>query len=347
MSVKSHAAGPMSGDDGRIVQLGEYEYRWEELVLETSPSDGWAHHGVAVLGDGGIVVCAPDQAVLIILDSSGRERSRAEIDLVEMHGIRATSTVRGEPLLWVADNGHRFLPGRPCYVASVRPGRVVALGLDGKVRRELVPPALEVYEHALWSPCAAAVDEEVYGGSGDIWVADGYGKSLLHRFSAAGQLMATLDGSESGTPFNTPHDVIIDRRRAEPELYVADRGNRRLVVFDLEGRFRRQIGSGELTSPSGLATSGDLLFVSELYGRLATFDLSDGVVGVLGTHDDHERPGWPNDLDDTGNLVPVRGLAQDAFNSPHGLATDTRGAIYVSEWLIGGRLVRLTPQRKP
>ena len=34
---------------------------------------------------------------------------------------------------------------------------------------------------------------------------------------------------------------------------MADRDNRRLVVFDLEGRYRRVVGAGELTSPSGLA----------------------------------------------------------------------------------------------
>jgi hypothetical protein len=31
------------------------------------------------------------------------------------------------------------------------------------------------------------------------------------------------------------------------------------------------------------------------------------------------------------------------FNSPHGIATDCDGAIYVSEWLVGGRLVKLDP----
>jgi hypothetical protein len=189
-----------------------------------------------------------------------------------------------------------------------------------------------------------AVDEEVKGGSGDIWVADGYGQSLLHRFAASGEWLATIDGSESGTEFRTPHDVIIDRRRSEPELYVADRANRRLVVLDLEGGFLRVVGEGELTSPSGLASSGDLLFVSELYGRLMAFDLSDELVDILGAEGDHERPGWPNDLDHDGNLVRAHGLERQGFNSPHGLATDARGTIYVSEWLIGGRLTRLSPQ---
>ena len=242
------------------VQFGGQIYLLEEIVLGGSANDGWAHHGVAVLQDGRIVACAPDQAALLVLDSSGRERSRCETDLTEMHGIRATGTP-GESVLWVADNGHRFLPGRPAYVASVRPGRVVALALDGKVLAELMAPPLDAYRESAWSPCAVAVDEEVEGGSGDIWVADGYGASLLHRFSKTGEWLATIDGSDSGTPFGTPHDVIIDRRRAEPELCVADRDNKRLVVLDLEGQFRRVVGDGALTSPNGRSFA-ELLAIS-------------------------------------------------------------------------------------
>ena len=322
------------------VKLGGHRYRLEEIELDGSASEGWAHHGVAVLGDGRIVACAPDQAALLVLDSSGRELSRIETDLVEMHGIRATSTALGETVLWIADNGHRFLPGRPSYVASVRPGRVVAMGLDGTLLAELVPPPLEVYRDSAWSPCAVAVDEQAKGGSGDIWVADGYGASLLHRYSAAGEWLAAIDGSDSGTRLGTPHDVIVDRRRGAPELCVADRDNRRLVVFDLEGRYRRVVGAGELTSPSGLAVSGELLVVSELYGSLAVFDLSDAVVGTLGRQGDQDRPGWPNQLDASGSVVRAD-LSNNVFNSPHGITADGEGAIYVSEWLIGGRLVRL------
>ena len=307
-----------------------------------STEQGWAHHGVAVLEDGSIVAAAPDRARLVRLDDSGRELGRIDVELLEMHGIRAVSDLRVERL-WLADNGHKFVPGRPSYGEVHRPGRIVAVELDGSLHQEIVTPELAAYERSPWHPCAVAVDDEAIGGSGDIWVADGYGKSLLHRFSAAGTWLATFDGSETGTRFDTPHDVVIDRRRATPELYVADRGNKRVVVLDLEGRFLRLVGAGALTSPSGLATSGELLFIAELHGRLAVLDGTDTVVGYLGTTGGQERQGWPNALDERGNTTRVPNLGPGTFNSPHGLATDAKGAVYVSEWLIGGRLVRLAP----
>ncbi len=324
------------------VFLGEHEYRWEELELTEAPDEGWAHHGVAVLEDGSIVAVAPDRACLVRLDGSGRELSRIDLELLEMHGIRVSSDAHGERL-WVADNGHKFVPGRPNYGEVNRPGRVVAVGLDGSVHEEITTPELAAYERSPWQPCAVAVDDESLGGTGDVWVADGYGQSLLHRFSATGTWLATFDGSETGTKFDTPHDVVIDRRRATPELYVADRGNKRVVVLDLEGHFIRIVGAGALTSPSGLATSGELLFIAELHGRLAAFDGADNVIGYLGAMSEQQRQGWPNTVDEQGNMVRVPNLGPGVFNSPHGLATDDKGAIYVSEWLIGGRLVKLSP----
>ena len=322
--------------------LGEREYKWDELELAKAPDEGWAHHGVAVLEDGSIVAAAPDRACLVRLDGSGRELSRIDLELLEMHGITVSSDARVERL-WVADNGHKFVPGRPSYGEVTRPGRVVAVGLDGSVHQEITTPELEAYELSPWQPCAVAVDDESLGGTGDLWVADGYGQSLLHRFSAAGRWLATFDRSATGTKFDTPHDIVIDRRRATPELYVADRGNKRVVVLDLEGHFLRIVGAGALTSPSGLATSGELLFIAELHGRLAALDSTDTVVGYLGATSAQERQGWPNTVDELGNTVRVANPGPGIFNSPHGLATDSRGAVYVSEWLIGGRLVRLLP----
>ena len=331
----------MRTDDAPVL-VGGREYRWEQLELANASDEGWAHHGVAVLEDGSIVAAAPDRACLVRLDGSGREQSRIDLELLEMHGITVSSDGRAERV-WVADNGHKFVPGRPSYGEVTRPGRVVAIGLDGSVHQELVTPELDSYERSPWQPCAVAVDEESLGGTGDVWVADGYGQSLLHRFSAEGRWLATFDGSETGTRFDTPHDVVIDRRRAIPELYVADRGNKRVVVLDLEGHFLRIVGADALTSPSGLATSGELLFIAELHGRLATLDKTDTVVGYLGATSEHERQGWPNTVDELGNAVRVTDLGPGVFNSPHGLATDASGAVYISEWLIGGRLVRLLP----
>lgn len=323
--------------------VGEVAYRWEETTYCDVPSEGWAHHGVAVTGDGTVLFARPDQATLGLFDSQGRLCSQVETDLTEMHKMTVVADGEGEAI-WVADNGHRCLPSRPRYSDFVRDGRIVLIGLDdGDVRAEIPTPEHEAYELGAWSPCAVAVDEKRLGGSGDIWVADGYGKSLLHRFNADGALLTSLDGSESGRVFDTPHDVVIDRRHATPELYVADRANQRIVVYSLDGEYLREVGVGSLTSPSGLVTSGELLIVAELQGAIALFDGDDNLVERLGETIREKSEVWPNALDENGNTVRPTDVVAGRFNSPHGVATDDSGTIYVSEWLIGGRLVRLIP----
>jgi len=156
------------GRDRAPVLLGEREYRWEELELTEAPDQGWAHHGVAVLDDGSVVAAAPDRACLVRLDVSGRELSRMDLELVEMHGITVSSDARAERL-WVADNGHKFVPGQPGYGEVNRPGRVVAIELDGSMHQEIAAPDMAAYERDPWQPCAVAVDDEALGGTGDLW----------------------------------------------------------------------------------------------------------------------------------------------------------------------------------
>ena len=325
------------------VTIGSVVYRWEEIEFLDAPSDGWAHHGVGVLDDGTVLFARPDRATLALFDDEGRLRSELETGLTEMHKVTVVQDGDKEAI-WIADNGHKYMPHKPRYSDFVRQGRVVRIDLDdGTIHGEIFTPKHEAYERDSWSPCAVAVDEQRFGGSGEIWVADGYGKSLLHRFTRDGQLLATLDGSESGQVFNTPHDVVIDRRRATPELYVADRTNRRIAVFGLAGDYLRDVGAGILTSPSGMATSGDLLLVTELQGSMAVFDGDDELIGRLGGTHQPESQVWPNALDHFGNVVRPPNLLAGQFNSPHGVATDATGNVYVTEWLIGGRLVRLAP----
>ena len=55
------------------------------------------------------------------------------------------------------------------------------------------------------------------------------------------------------------------------------------------------------------------------------------------------RPGWPNGVDELQHPVRAPDLAHGRFNSPHGLAVDADGSLYVAEWLIGGRMIKLAP----
>ena len=114
------------------------------------------------------------------------------------------------------------------------------------------------------------------------------------------------------------------------------------TVYDLEGRFNRVFGLDFLSSPSGFVTHGDLMVVSELRARLAVLDKDDNLLCYLG---ENERvcsvDGWPNNRNANGELVPTNLLEPGKFNSPHGMAVDAQGNLYVAEWLIGGRFIKL------
>jgi hypothetical protein len=295
-----------------------------------------------VLPDGALITGHPDGGALALFSADGRFVQEIDTPLTGLHGITLVED-QGEERLWVADNGHKFAPAQPTYSDYVTPGRVVQMDLSGRVTMELTQPDSAAYENAHWSPCAVAVvppGDGGDGGDGSIWVADGYGQSLLHCFTNSGTHLYTLDGSESGTPFDTPHGLLIDRRKPVPELYVADRSNRRLVVYSVDGSFLRTISVAELTSPSALAIAGDMLVVAELFGAITALDIEDRSIGALGDESVTTRPGWPNRLDG-GTYAPH--LHAMSFNSPHGVTADANGNIFVAEWLVGGRLVQLEP----
>lgn len=325
-------------------------FRWAPGWGSDPASDrplGMAHHGIAATSDGRIVTFDAAEPIVQIRDAEGRLRDSWSAPVATGHGLCIAREGDTESL-WIADNGDSWVALPDQSYGSARPptsrieGSVVQLTLDGRELLRLATPDHPAYESASYCPTDVAVDETHLGGHGDIWVADGYGQSLVHHFDAAGRLLNTLTGEEGAGRFLGPHAVHIDRRGGAAEVYVADRENARIQVFSPGGSFLRVVGLGTLISPGGFAKLGDELIVSELDGRLAILGGDDTVVAVLGRGglEGRNRPGWPNTLDGTGATVrPV--LTDGVFNTPHGIATDGEGNVYVSEWVIGGRLVKL------
>ncbi|GAA5196138.1 peptidyl-alpha-hydroxyglycine alpha-amidating lyase family protein [Rugosimonospora acidiphila] len=165
---------------------------------------------------------------------------------------------------------------------------------------------------------------------GDIYVSDGYGNARVHKFSPDGRLLLSwgANGMASGE-FNLPHNIVCD---ADGWVYVADRENHRIQIFDGNGRFE--------------ACWRDVVH------RPCALYLTPGpdpvfLVGELGPSMNFNR-GAPNlgprlsVLSTTGSLIsrlevtPAMGLGPGQFISPHGIATDSRGDIYVAEVSVTG-----------
>jgi len=159
---------------------------------------------------------------------------------------------------------------------------------------------------------------------GEIYVSDGYGNARVHKFDPGGRLLMSWgsSGTEPGQ-FNIAHNIATDD---DGWVYVADRENHRVQVFDGNGKYETQWNN--LHRPCGLYCCR---------GKTPTF-----VIGELG-------PGLavnlkaPNlgprlsILDAKGKLIARLGgkegpgLEPGKFIAPHGLALDSKGDIYVGE----------------
>jgi hypothetical protein len=303
-------------------------YTWTDRWVDL-PQDplGWMHSGAAVIEDR-VVVAHPGEPTLLHYDSDGvLHRSVALEGLLEPHGFCG---VAGG--IWVGDVGFKRHGGGPTHVTEQTRGRVVLVDEHGVAQREIGDPGSE------WSPTAVVVADETE----DIWVADGYGQDNVHRFDADGTHLQTLTGEEGAGRFATPHGLLIDRRRGEAELYVSDRANARIQVYDLEGRFLRVVGEGILVTPTDMVIVDDTLALTDFtQARVTILDADDQLVEHIGANAEvRERDGWPNARDADGNLVRPP-LEAGKFNSPHTLAADAEGNLYVTEWLIGGRVTTL------
>jgi hypothetical protein len=292
-------------------------YRWHENVVSI-PSNATRHqngrtHGVAVGRNGHFYIfhqAVPSMLVYsvdgVLLNSWGDYPGAHGLTLVEEKGVE---------YLWLTDQERAV---------------VEKTTTDGEIVSRIAP--LPYARQEPYVPTWVAVNEVRHGGNGDVWVADGYGSSRVSRFDAAGNYLSMLDGTEGSGRFKCPHGIWFDSRKRPMELYVADRGNRRVQVYDPQGKHLRTFGEDFLTSPDIFAADGDRLIVPELHGRVTILDGDDRLVCYLGRNDKvaHDL-GWP----DEAPLTPGK------FNSPHSANADAEGNIYVVEWRVGGRIVKL------
>lgn len=169
---------------------------------------------------------------------------------------------------------------------------------------------------------------------GAFFVADGYGSHWIHMFDRAARYLFTFGGRGSEPGKTTqPHGLWLDDRGKEPLLAVADRGNRRIQYFDLDGKHVR------------FATEGMRLpcHFSIRKGEMLVPDL-DSVVTILGPEN---RPivqlgdGAPSNLRDH----PRADFLPGKFIHPHDAIFLRNGDILVAEWVPIGRVTLLRKVR--
>jgi DNA-binding beta-propeller fold protein YncE len=276
-------------------------------------------HGVVVDEADNVYVFNQSEHALVMFDRDGNYQSS-----------RGSEFQKGAHGLFLDDEG-----GDECvYFTDHEMPAVVKQSIDGEEHwRMTAPPRPDLYrDRHNFKPTDVCVSPD-----GDVYVFDGYGLPYIHVFDRRRRYLMSIGGPGDGPgQLKTPHGGWIDTRKAEPELYVADRGNRRIQVFTLDGKHKRFITHPRIEQPCDLYPFGNELWVPDLNAHLVVLDANDNVAAVLGDNPEAPKtPGWPN-IQST--------LTNGKFNSCHGCCVDSRGDVYVVEWISTGRIIKLIRQ---
>ncbi|MBI2435944.1 MAG: hypothetical protein HYV26_24070 [Candidatus Hydrogenedentes bacterium] len=295
-----------------IIGSGAYQYevvdQWGRLPVGVSFG---TTHGVTEDAQGRIIIHHTGKDCTIFFDPEGNAITWWGADYATgAHGMFLNREKDGE-----------FL-----YLSATSAGVVVKTTLEGEeVSRIGTPPRPDIYDaDRRFVPTETAVSS-----SGEIYIADGYGQPWVHRYSPAAEYLDSFGGpGKAPGQLNNPHGVKTDTRSGRELLLVADRGNRRLQYFTLDGEFVRSVDDN-LRLPCTALPWRDELYVPDLHSRLTILDKNDVLITHLGDRPGcWEKPGWPN--------LPPSDWEVGKFSSPHDLHVDERGNIYIVEWLSNG-----------
>ncbi len=298
--------------------LGSDEYVYEELSDWAQLPEGWTLKEVADVAvdseDHVYVFNRGEHPVIVFAADGSFLGSWGEGLFTRPHGL----TLGPDEALYCADdNGHCI---RKC---SLEGEILMTIGVPGE-------PAPRQSGQPFNQPTKVAFDPD----TGDLYISDGYGNARVHKFSADGQHLFSWGeyGTDPGQ-FNLVHSIATD---GDGNVYIADRENHRVQVFDGQGDYITQWNN--LHRPCGLHIQGELAYIGQLPTHLDVNASYPNIGACVSIHDLTGRR-----LARLGDVRP--GVASGQFTAPHGLAVDSGDNIYVGEvsWSAYGS--RLDPPR--
>jgi hypothetical protein len=321
-------ADPLRGDD-KHVRIGEgsaafqLDSNWGRLPAGMKFGFGCA---IAVDSQDRIIVTSRSTNPCVAIFNAGgklleawskelSERVGYSVDQIKdtAHGLYLSRENGQEFLYWTENvstnrNGPKF--GKRVYKTDIQAKVLFTLGPDESDSST----SLKV---PLTNPTDVAV-----APNGDIYVVDGYGSQKLYRFDRNFKQLGVIGGpGKDHGKFNTCHGVWVSTLKREPEIYIADRANDRIEVFSLELEYKRTIPG--VRKPCCFYQHNGRHYIPELDARVSILDENDKFVANLGD----------------GKGVNPKEIANhpDKFAAPHALTVDSKGNLYVLEWLDWAR----------
>lgn len=305
-----------------IVRSGPFTFRvdvnWAKLPK------GWEFvdvADVAVDSKDRVIVYSRSEHSVMVFDIDGNFLSTWEEGaFVRPHGL----TLGPDGLLYCTDD-------RAHVVKKFTPeGKLLqTIGTPGKGSKALSGEPFNM-------PTKVAIEP----GTGNLYISDGYGNARIHKYTPAGERLFSWgqSGVQEGE-FNFPHSVCTDKQGF---VYVADRENHRIQVFDDTGRYVTQWNN--MHRPCGLyITPGDpqIAVIGQIPTSLAVNSLFPNVGACVSFHELSGKR-----IATIGNPLQGEELV-DQFRAPHAIAMDSRGDFYVGEVAHTFYGSRQNPPTKP
>jgi NHL repeat len=294
-----------------VIALGEGSYRYRLACAGRNWGDlpdGWRFGDVAAVGvdrHDNVYVFARGEHPMTVFDRDGQFlRSWGEGVFKRPHGVH----MGPDDTIYCTDDGDHTVRK---YALDGR--LLLTIGSSSQPAPFMSGLPFHRCTHTALAP------------NGDIYVSDGYGNARVHRYDPNGKLIASWGEPGTGPgQFNIVHNICCD---ADGYVYVADRENHRIQVFDANGRYETEWH--DLYRPCGLC-----LCCANAQKRFYVAELAPG--------QEFSNRNWPglgpriSILDEGGRLLARLGdyggpERPSPFIAPHGIAVDSSGAIYVAE----------------
>src|SRR6201990_2536209 len=211
--------------------VGQGDYRYEQIDNWAKVPPGWSLREVGAVGvdaQDNVYVFNRGEHPMMVFDRDGNFlRAWGEGLFPRAHGLHMAP----DGTVFLTDDGDHSV--RQCTLD----GKVLlALGTPGKQGPFVGGEPFHRCTHTALSP------------KGEIYVSDGYGNARVHKYTPDGRYL--MSWGEPGTDpgqFNIVHNICTD---ADGWVYVADRENHRVQVFDGNGKYETQWNT--LHRPCGL-----------------------------------------------------------------------------------------------
>ena len=211
-----------------------------------------------------------DADPIVVFDKDGKYlRSWGrDLDFGNEHGLR----VDRDDNVWITDNGNHQV------MKFTREGKLLlTLGVRGESGED---------DKHFYRPA-----DITFGPDGSVYVADGYGNARVVKFSPEGEFTAAWGKHGTGeSEFNIVHSAAVDSKGT---IYVSDRENNRIQIFDADGKFLRMWTHLGATQNIFITPDDEMWIITHrdnienitydtLAGRIMNIDMATGrIIGAM------------------------------------------------------------------